>query len=187
MTDTAQQFDRFLESHEATLRQAIRKTCPRDLDGLVADIEQEARLRLWKAILTHRSIRDPRSYVYTVGVNATLDAVRRSRARSETMIDPHLDSDASPIDTDGWRPGRVANPETTARRRELLATLEDCLARLAKNRQLAVRLYLQGFTVVEAANLLGWSRAKARHLTYRGRDELRRYLRAGGIDYEAQH
>ncbi|MEM7588217.1 MAG: sigma factor-like helix-turn-helix DNA-binding protein, partial [Acidobacteriota bacterium] len=85
-----------------------------------------------------------------------------------------------------FRPRRVATPETSARQRELMATLERCLTRLAQNRQQAVRLYLQGFTVTEAAELLGWSRAKARHLTYRGREELRRYLRAGGIEYEAQ-
>jgi RNA polymerase sigma-70 factor (ECF subfamily) len=55
---------------------------------------------------------------------------------------------------------------------------------LTENRRITVGLYLQGMTTEEIGGLLGWSEAKARNLVYRGLKDLRRELRALGIDYK---
>ena len=49
---------------------------------------------------------------------------------------------------------------------------------------MAVELYLQGMSSHEIADLLDWSEPKARNLIYRGLNDLRKDLRAEGIDLE---
>jgi len=47
-----------------------------------------------------------------------------------------------------------------------------------------VTFHLQGLSIQEIADRLKWSQPKARNLIYRGLDEVRRQLRAEGIEYE---
>ena len=56
--------------------------------------------------------------------------------------------------------------------------------RLAENRRSAVVLYLEGLTTDEIAHASGWSEPRARHLVYRGLNDLRRQLRSEGIECE---
>ncbi len=171
--------EQLLERHGGVLARAIGRTCPPGLRRLIDDIEQEARLRLWRALQSERILRQPESYVYRVGVNATLDAIRRVRTQAEVSLaaDSQVLSALNPTP----RPER---PDSTAQRREFMEILEKCLQELPTKRQAAVRLYLQGFSSTEIGELRGWSEAKARNLTYRGRRDLRRSLRERGIDYE---
>jgi RNA polymerase sigma-70 factor (ECF subfamily) len=178
--DVEHSFAQLLGAHQLTLRQAIRRTCPRDLLRMADDIEQEARLRLWKALAAERILGNPKSYVYRVGVNATLDAIRRFRNRGEVELD--ADEDAPRVSV----PRPVETPEARAERREVMASIEKCLSNLSDNRELAVRLYLQGFSSDQLAQLMDWTEAKARNLIYRGREDLRDCLRRRGIEYEAE-
>jgi RNA polymerase sigma-70 factor (ECF subfamily) len=66
----------------------------------------------------------------------------------------------------------------------MIERVRAVFARLADNRQSVVVLYLEGLTTQEIAHNLGWSEPKTRHLVYRGLKDLRRELRAEGIDCE---
>ena len=78
--------ERLLERHAALLRTLIAQHCPRDLGIQLSDIEQEARVRLWKALQREKELNDPASYIYRIAVSATIDAVRRVLARREDQI-----------------------------------------------------------------------------------------------------
>ena len=75
------------------------------------------------------------------------------------------------------------SPEALAEQSELIAKIEQALARLPENRRLAVGLYLKGMSTEEISDLMEWSEPKARNLAYRGLKDLRNELRAEGIEY----
>jgi RNA polymerase sigma factor (sigma-70 family) len=167
------------------IRAAVARLCPRDLGIDVDDVEQEARLRIWKALTGERGVASLSSYIYRVAVTTTIDAIRSARARREEQL--RVDVGAG-----GDEPGGLVlaqdparSPEQEALLSELEEVVGDALAALAENRRRAVRLHIEGFTSREVADLLGWSEAKARNLIYRGLSDLRAELKARGIDYEA--
>lgn len=153
------------------LRRAIHRVVPREMNLDVEDIEQEARLRVWRAMQKETVFEQPASYLYRVAVNATLDAVERARARCEQPLE------AAPEEKLGERP---PSPERVAVRRLEVARVGEAMARLQTNRRRAVGLHLQGFTTTEIGELCGWTEAKARNLAYRGLGDLRRLLEQEG-------
>ena len=169
------------------LRAAIRRTMPEGQDADIDDIEQQARIKVWRALSSGRDIRNPSSYLYRVAVNATLDALRQAKARREQPLPGHEDGPKmAEIETAAPDLQRQVTPEQQLTMRQALDHAGECLAGLIPNRRRAVGLYLQGFTTVEIGGLLGWSEAKARNLLYRGRQDLRRCLQLKGVEYEAE-
>ena len=155
--------------------------CPRELGLLCDDIEQEARLSLWKALQSGREIAFPVSYIYKVAVSATLRAVRRAKARREDPVNE--DSDAGPVLTLPAPAG--ASPHAEVERREVARKIEAAVAQLPENRRLAVKYHLHGLTTPEIGALLGWSEPKARNLVHRGLKDLRMALHALGVEYDS--
>jgi RNA polymerase sigma factor (sigma-70 family) len=166
-----------LEQYGALLHRTILRVCPRELGLLCDDIEQEARLSLWKALQGEREIAYPVSYIYKVAVSATLRAVRRAKARREDPIND--DSDAGPVLT---LRSAEASPHAEVERQEVAQKIDVALKQLPENRRLAVANHLQGLTTPEIGALLGWSEPKARNLVHRGLKDLRVALRVLGIE-----
>lgn len=163
--------ERLLADHRATIRRAIQRTLPPPLANDLDDIEQEVVLRLWRALESEKEIASPASYLHMSAVNATIDAIRRRRARPEVAFDLEADGQPSARFT-----ATTVSPEDQAGRRQQLARVRRALDSIAPNRARAVKLHLQGFTTQEVGELLGWTEAKARNLVYRGLDDLRRAL-----------
>jgi RNA polymerase sigma factor (sigma-70 family) len=185
----AEPLDALLERYGDLLRNAIAHVCPKNLGLQFDDIEQEARMRLWRALQAETKIENPASYLYKVAWTATLDAVRRVTARREEQLrlleDRSADESASAGPAHEVPTDQERSPETLAERRLLLRRVEASLARLPEDRRRAVGLHLRGFTPPEIAQLLSWSESKARSLAYRGLGDLRERLAAEGIEYEA--
>jgi len=178
-------FQEILERYGGLLRNAIARACPKDRGLQFDDIEQEARLRIWRALQAETEIEKPASYLYRVAVTATLDAVRRAVARREEQLWPTASDTDSPEAVSGPAPAAGANsPETLAHHRLLLAKVRATLERLAPLKRSAVSLHIRGFKPSEIGRLLGWSEPKARSLVYRGLKELKSELAAEGIEYE---
>jgi RNA polymerase sigma factor (sigma-70 family) len=180
------EFNAILEKYGAFLRQTIARVCPKDLGIQFDDIEQEARLRLWRAIEAEREINFYGSYIYRIVVSVTINAIRRAKARREEQL--RLAEDAEDEDAEEVNPitpadGAENSPEAQAEREELLRKVEEAMARLPESRRLAVGLHLKGMTTDEIADLMGWSEPKARNLVYRGLKDLRGKLRSAGIEY----
>lgn len=169
-----------LEEYGRFLRQTLVRLCPRGLGLQLDDIEQDARIRLWKALQGERPIQDLASYIYRVAANATVDAIRRVKARREQPLEPE-DADGDPLPD---LPARAAAvDERTLDRRRLLEKIEGVLAQLETKRVQVVRLHVQGFTTSEMAGLLGITEPSARNLLHRAMRELRERLRESGVDH----
>jgi len=172
--------ERLLDRYGGRLRRTVARLCP---DGVDADdVMQEVSLRLWRALSRESEIAHPASYLQRVAATAVVDAVRRQRRRRES---PALDAGAE--DGEAYEPAAPgASPEAAAERSRLLAATAAALGRLPENRRLAVRLYLQGFSSAEIAEVAGWTEPKARNLLYRGLGTLRRELAAAGWRYPGE-
>ena len=177
------QFNAILAKYDTFLRNTIARICPKELGLQFNDIQQEARLQLWRVIESEREISHPGSYIYRIAVSVTLKAIERARARREEQLHLVEYDDEPGIPSELLATDPRESPDALAERKQLIETIERALARLAENRRLAVGLYLKGMSTQEVADLLGWSEPKARNLTYRGLKDLRKQLRVEGIDY----
>ena len=177
-------FERLLETYSGLLRSLILQHCPRNLGIQISDIEQEARLRLWRALVREKELASPASYIYRVAVSATIDAVRRVNARREDQLrtEDSIEEDEMPSRTEPATV-EIESPHTAAERRELMEKIAQAVASLPENRRRVVELHLQGLTLDDIAALLEWSEPKVRNLVYRGLDDLREALRREGIEY----
>jgi RNA polymerase sigma-70 factor (ECF subfamily) len=181
-------FNSILEDYDELLRHSIASQFPRNIGLSYDDIVQEAHLRLWRALSGEREIHNVPSYLYRIAATVTIDAVRRVNARREEQ----MDFGARPNGEPGKQHERPEladerpSPETVAVTKGLMEIVNEALSHLPENRRRAVGLHLQGWNIPEIAALMGWSDAKAKNLTYRGLDELRRQLRHHGIDYEVE-
>ena len=179
-------FNELIEEYGRFLRHMIIRVCPKDMGLQYDEIEQDARLRLWRALESEREIRDPASYLCRIATTATLDAIRRVRRKREEQM----------IDTDQQEEGLIAPhvlttdparaPDRVAERLQLIDKVKEAMRRLPDRRRTAVGLHLEGLTTHEIADLLGWNEPKARNLVYRGLNDIRRCLKEAGIEYETQ-
>jgi RNA polymerase sigma-70 factor (ECF subfamily) len=176
--DQHARFGALIEQYGRLLHEAVARACPTRL-GLHADeVEQDARLRLWKALESEREIRDVASYIYRVAATATVDAIRRLKARREEQLPEGEHADGAL----GAEPQRGG--EQTVGRALLLEKVERVLAGLEPRRSQVVRLHVQGFTTAEMGRLMGSTEPAARNLLHRALRELRERLRDEGITYE---
>src|SRR5215510_3707217 len=182
--DVEERFNAVVEEFGVVLRRAIIRLCPRDKGLSFDDIEQEARMRLWRALQSERDVTNYASYLYRIAATATIDALRRAQARHDEQL-PMLRTE-SPDDADAVVvPAPVQDsPERVAESREAIRKVAAALAKLPDDRRRAVGLYLEGMSSQDIADLMGWTEPKSRNLVYRGLGELRKSLRAAGIEYE---
>jgi RNA polymerase sigma factor (sigma-70 family) len=184
-SETESRFNSIVEEYGRFLRQTIQRVCPRDLGLQFDEIEQEARLRIWKALASEREIRDLTSYLYRIAVSATLDAVRRvKRKREEQLVTEAEDDSPQTAQPHQLKMDAAFAPDIRASRKQTIQRVKEAMARLPDNRRQAVGLHLQGMTTTEIADLLDWTEPKARNLVYRGLNDLREFLKESGIDYE---
>jgi RNA polymerase sigma-70 factor (ECF subfamily) len=182
--EVEERFNALLDEFGQLLRRAIIRYCPRDQGIQYDDIEQEARLRLWRALQQEREITDHASYLYRIAATATIDAMRRAQARHEEQLHKLRDEDDAGDEAAALPASPSDSPDRVAESREMVQKVETALGRLSDDRRRAVGMYLQGLTSQDIADLLGWTEPKSRNLVYRGLKELRKFLRAEGIDYE---
>jgi RNA polymerase sigma-70 factor (ECF subfamily) len=181
-------FAAVLAEYGRLLRLTIVRMCPRDMGLQFDDVEQEARLRLWKALQGERPIDNLASYIYRVAASATIDAMRRVKARREQPLDADgtegetENADERPLPAEATR-GAARDPERAADHRLLLERVGKVVDGLEDKRRQVLRLHLQGFTTTEMAALLGTTEPSARNLLHRATKELRERLAAEGITY----
>ena len=139
------------------------------------DVEQEVRIRLWKALERDPNADFPASYIQKVVVTVMVDAVRRAQARPSEAL-PDAEQGAPELHDAGVVPERAATEA------QQMACLAQCLAALPPRRRRPLQLYLQGYALQEVADLVGLTLDAARKLVYRGLDELKERLAALGMD-----
>ena len=138
------------------------------------DVEQEVRIRLWKALERDPNAQFPASYIQRVVATAIIDAVRRAQVRA---ADPLPDANDG-IELRASTPG----PERLASDARTMEEVVRCIALIPARRRRPLQLYLQGFGLQEAADICGLTLDAARKLIYRGLDELKTRLREAGLE-----
>lgn len=150
----------------------VARTRPRWAEPWEEDIVQLAMIRLARALERRpQEASIPAAYLRRVAYTATLDEVRRLTSRSRAAA-PMGRIDAGVDDRD---------PARTVEAQQTVHAIRTCVARLIPARREAVMLYLEGNTVNETAEKLGWSPKRTENLVYRGLADLRRALSSRGI------
>ncbi len=152
----------------ARLHEHVARYCPAWLRDEADDIAQKAWLRL-RGAPAERGEPGP-ALIARVAYCATVDEIRRRRRRREVPLD---DRPAAHPDGD---PARAVGAH------ELRRSIEECLARMLRDRRLAVTLRLLGHSVPDCARLLDWPAKRAENLVLRGLSDLRRCLASKGIE-----
>jgi len=140
-----------------------------------ADIEQEVRIRLWKALERDRNAAFHTSFIQRVVLTVVIDAIRAANARPVEAL-PEAADDAGTAFIDP-----TAGPEQNASGINDFDRIVGCMAELPERRRKAVALHLQGFSLREIGQLSGTSEEAARKLLDRGLQSLRESLAVSGI------
>lgn len=158
----------------ARVRQAVEKHCQGNQGLDVDDIEQEVRIRLWRAIEGDRIEDLHASYIQRVVVTAVIDAVRRAEVRQTSAMPEPGEEAAIPELVAGGADRAVGD-------RQQVEAVMAAIDQLPARRRLPLKLHLQGYALGEIATLTGVSAESARKLVTRGLDELKERLRSLGM------
>jgi len=129
------------------------------------DLVQEVRIRVWQVWSGDRKSALRASYYHTVVNSAIIDTLRRHRGTlAHGMRDQGPDGDDALARVETPLPG----PDEHVGDRDRVTRLAAALKALPSDRATAVKLYLQGFSVAEIAELMACDHDRAHNLTYRG-------------------
>lgn len=165
----------------STLREhvarAVARLCPTWLAGQRDDLVQHAVMRLLHVVKKRAADGEgdrplASSYLYRAAYSCLVDEIRVVRRRREVGIEDHVVAPHA-VATD--------DPERIAASREAGRGIQDCLGCMTRDRRLAVTLYLQGHSVLEASRVLDWPAKRTENLVYRGLVDLRACLMSKGI------
>ncbi|MEO6076227.1 MAG: sigma-70 family RNA polymerase sigma factor [Dokdonella sp.] len=173
-TEIQQRLEQILRDYGTRLRYLLRshKLDQRGIDP--DDVEQEVRIRLWRAIERDRFGDFHASYIQRAVASAVIDALRRAEVRAADPLPDDL-VEGSPLPDTGPGPERKANDG------ERMRGLQHCLAQLPERRRLPIVLHLEGFSLQEIADRIGTSAEASRKLVTRGLEELKDRLREQGF------
>ncbi len=162
------------EALRAKLTRVVAHACPSWAAAQQEDIVQAAMLRVLRA----RARREhgeslPDAYLWKTAYCATIDELRRIRAKREVPLASESRPDLPDV--------RALGPERDTHAAEISTAIQECLATLNEARRQAVTLHLQGHSVPETGRLLGWSTKRAENMVYRGLAELREHLAKKGL------
>lgn len=129
------------------------------------DVEQEVLLKLCRMAENGKNIGHLKSYLWRAVFTTALDIL--DQGQGVLSLEECLE-----------RAGSGALPEAlieVSREADLESRrlLEGLVARLPEKRRIAVKLHFLGWDIERSAAWLGWSRAKVRHLLYRGLAQLK--------------
>lgn len=164
------ELEKLIERFGAKIRLLIERSGLREHGIEPEDVEQEVRIRLWRAVTADRIGRAPASYIQRVVLSVVVDALRR--AREEESL-PESEVFEPLVERRG--------PEEWASAREALGRVEQAIEQLPQRRRQPVRLHLLGFSFAEIGRLVGASPEAARKLVERGLAELQELLQTGGM------
>ncbi len=160
----------------AQLERVVARACPSWAVAHRDDIVQVAMLRMLRAKRAREEDELPAKYLWKVAYSATIDELRKLRARRQTPTGP-LEDDSEPPAVEDPQP----TPETRMHGKQIGTALRECLEGLVDARRRAVTLYLAGHSAPESGRIMGANTKRAENLVYRGLANLRDCLANKGV------
>lgn len=158
---------------EARLRTAARRGCPRWALPYLDDILQQARTAIHDASVRHRrtfGTELPSSHQWRIAYTSTIDEIRRLSVRRSAPLQPERSAEDD-----------TKSPERRSYAAQIGRAIRECLSRMNITRRQGATLRLQGHSIKEVGQVLGWSTKKADNTIYRGMDDLRVCLERKGV------
>lgn len=157
------------------MTRAVARVCPDWLRSQQEDLVQIAMEKIFSLVQRSEGNRTfNTSYLMKIAHSVLVDEIRSQQRRQEVSLD----------DMSGPEPalGRQDAPPAAQEWFSLGEALKSCLHRMIATRRQAVSLHLQGHSVAETAQFLGWGYKKAENCVYRGLADLRACLKGKGFD-----
>lgn len=159
------------------VRLTVQRCCPTWLHKEREDLIQRAILRLLEKSQKIESKHGfCASYIYQTATSVVIDEVRKRR-RIEMRTVPQESVDKVQI----VEPDSSTSPTHALRMSRLQSALHQCMAKLRKDRRIAVSLKMQGHSYREISRILDWNEKRAQNMTNRGRADLRTCLEKKGL------
>lgn len=159
---------KFLDEMARSIRNIIYASFPNTTSAEREDIEQEVKLKLWKMAAEGKDIENFRSYLWKVVYTTACDLVedRLKAASLDVMMESQDQRLMEKLQVDFPRE-RVSSADAAI-------LIREALQLLPQRRRSAVQLYCLGLDHKQIAKSLSLTEHQARHLLYRGLDELKR-------------
>lgn len=169
------QFEKVLEKFSRFIKGYIQQFNPQNNGIDPEDISQEVKIKIWKLLNSEKKIKNYSSYIKKIINSSVIDQIRISR-REEGIISKEkqkrISDQKSLYVKENWYEENF---------KEMIGQAVDSLR---ESRRKAVRLFLLNMSIQEIAAFLNWSNDKTRNLVYRGLNDLKKKLKAMGINYE---
>ena len=163
----------FEEGLRRQVARAAARLCPSFLANERDDIVQVAMMRILATQSGEGSGRTSASYIWKTAYSVTIDEIRKRSRRPEAQAE--AESALEAVEQAG------PSPEASVLGREVGMAIRGCLTALAPQRRAAAVLHLQGHSVPEIAQMLGWGPKQADNTVYRALAGLRECLRTKGV------
>jgi RNA polymerase sigma-70 factor (ECF subfamily) len=148
--------------HQRHLYQLALRTCRAPEDA--ADCLQEALLSAHRNAATFRGDAEVRSWLHRIVLNSCLDRIRRNKTRPVTTLSESIDEPRTDCDD-------IA-------RHEMKMVVDAALLALPDDQRVAlIAVDMEGYTVAEAAQLLGVAEGTIKSRCSRGRKRLQQELK----------
>jgi RNA polymerase sigma-70 factor (ECF subfamily) len=169
-------FEKLIVRHQAHVSRIVAGHVPREM---LEEVTHDVFVRAYTSLPTY-SFRTPFAHwLATIAVRTCYD-VWRASARKEVLIG------GTAAEYQEWTDRLLAAEshehfESMVRQRETADLLQWALAQLsAENRMVVTLVHLEGYSVREAAEMLGWSTVNVKVRAHRARQQLRKILEGAG-------
>lgn len=172
-------FEVLVERHGPTVARIVGRKVPYQE---VAEVTHEVFIRAFESLGNYRPLKPLDHWLATLAVRTCYDFWREHYRRRETPL-----ADLTPEHRawlEDWAAGQTAGPAAGAGEYEAWELVDWALGRLSPEDRMTLTLvHLEEMPVAEAAELLGWSRAKVKVRAFRARRKLRELI-AGELSPE---
>ena len=177
-------FEALVEKYRQPVFNFIQRTL-RDADE-TEDLAQQVFVQVWKAAGRYRVASRFSTWLFTIARNLCLNEIRRRSRHPAESIDAPTLTDEGPVLRD-FADAETQNVTSQILLGELTAKIEEALDDLPENQRSAILLFReQELSYDEIASILEVSVSATKSLIHRGRETLRRrlkaYLRGGTWD-----
>ena len=161
-------FEQLMTAQESRMYAVALRMCGNREDA--QDCQQEAMLRVYRAISGFKGQSSFSTWVYRITMNSCLDELRRRKSRTATSLDALLETGFAPSDESD-------TPEQNSLRSEQRRVLEKAIAGLPEDMRAAIVLRdIQGCSYDEIAQTLDANVGTIKSRISRGREKLRAVL-----------